>query len=560
MKKTLVVGLDAACWGYIDPMLQTGRLPTLQKLITSGVCGTLHTTMPPWTPAAWSSIVTGKNPGKHGVFDMLQRQPGTYEFHPTSATMRRGTPFWSRLNKYGIKIGLVNVPFTYPLDAVDGFVVCGFGTPNNASTITHPPELRNEIIDKFGHYGPTVNSKLLRTASAEEILEVEGKHQALQTQIAIEYSRHFHVDVLVINLMVSDHANHRIADMEQIREAYFISDSHLKLLIEGFKPDNILLFSDHGSNRLKGYFLLSSWLHDQGYSKFVENLHAERRAALNWILIQWLQGYHGWSGLGEKIVRNLFREGLQIIPPRFQRKILHGLEPTIPFAWDHVQYSDRIDYARSQVFPGSIYSGLIYLNLIGRNPNGIVSIQDRNSLLSEISAKLLDIEVPETGQRLFSNVYTSEQIYAGPLLDQSPDLVLDAYDSGWNIQTGKYNSVPEEALNGYFVKLEGDKRDSGWHSKEGIFAFAGTDFNQELGPIEGHVLDIPATLLHLYDVPVPEDYDGRVLSELFDSEYKDKPVRYQPGDPPSIVSEHEPYSSKESEMLVDQLRALGYLE
>jgi predicted AlkP superfamily phosphohydrolase/phosphomutase len=78
--------------------------------------------------------------------------------------------------------------------------------------------------------------------------------------------------------------------------------------------------------------------------------------------------------------------------------------------------------------------------------------------------------------------------------------------------------------------MENDRREHGWHSKEGVFVFAGADFRLGKMPKAGHVMDIPPTLLHLYGVPVPEDYDGRVLSELFDSELRNKPVRYQPGD------------------------------
>ncbi|MGD2158173.1 MAG: alkaline phosphatase family protein [Anaerolineales bacterium] len=562
MKKTLLVGLDAACWDYLDPMLRTGDLPFLQQLMESGAWGTMLTTMPPWTPAAWASIVTGKNPGKHGVFDMLQRQPGTHEFHPVSATTRKGTPFWRRLNEYGIRVGLVNVPFTFPPDALDGFVVCGFGTPNTAKNITYPLGLLDKRMENYGHYRPTVSSEILRSGTPEEILEFEGKHQELQIQIAVDCVRDFEVDVLVINLMLPDHANHRIANFKQVQEAYFQSDIHLKLLFEGFEPDNILLFSDHGSSRVNGYFLLGAWLHDQGYSQLVENLDAERRAALNWILVQWLQAHHKWSGFGEKVVRNLFLESLQKSPQWLQRKFLRGLERIIPFAWDHVHYSDRIDYTKSQVFPGSIYSGLIYLNLTGHNLDGINPIQDRESLLSEISEKLFEIEAPGTVKPLFSNIYTSDQIYSGSLLDQAPDLILDAYDSGWNVQTAKYNPVSEKKESGYFVKARNDKRDSGWHSKEGIFVFAGADFILGPVPIKGHVMDIPATLLHLYEVPVPEDYDGRVLSELFDSALRNKPVQYQPGDPISAVNEGErvSYSSGEEEVLVDHLRALGYLE
>ncbi|MGD8750768.1 MAG: hypothetical protein PVG14_05060, partial [Anaerolineales bacterium] len=181
------------------------------------------------------------------------------------------------------------------------------------------------------------------------------------------------------------------------------------------------------------------------------------------------------------------------------------------------------------------------------------------SLLSEISEKLSKIEEPENGQPLFSNIYTSDQIYDGPLLDRAPDLILDAYDNGWNIQAGKYNSIYEKRPGKYFVENGKVGRDSGWHSKEGIYVFSGDDFDLGSSPFQGHVMDIPASLLHLYDVPIPEDYDGRVLIELFSSEYKNKPVRYQTGDSTAMTPGSELYTAEEAEILSEHLRALGYL-
>ena len=150
MKKTLLVGFDAACWEYLDPLLRAGRLPTVQRLIDSGTWGTLQSTFPALTPTAWASIITGKNPGKHGVFDMVVRNPDTYEFMPTNAQLRRGTPFWQRFNECGFRVGLVNVPFTYPPEPIDGFVVTGFGTPNSASDFAYPGEVLEWITARFG--------------------------------------------------------------------------------------------------------------------------------------------------------------------------------------------------------------------------------------------------------------------------------------------------------------------------------------------------------------------------------------------------------------------------
>jgi len=162
MKKTLLVGLDAACWEYLDPLLKSGRLPTLQRLMNTGVSGILHSTIPARTPTAWGSIVTGKNPSKHGIFDMLWRRPGTYEFIMTNARVRSGTPFWKRLNECGLRVGLVNVPFSYPPNHVDGFVVCGFGTPNSVANITYPADVQDWINENFGDYQPWLETHRLK--------------------------------------------------------------------------------------------------------------------------------------------------------------------------------------------------------------------------------------------------------------------------------------------------------------------------------------------------------------------------------------------------------------
>jgi len=558
-KKTLLVGLDAACWEYLDPLLEANQMPTLRGLMNSGMWGTMHSTMPPWTPTAWASIATGKNPGKHGVFDMLQRQPGSYAFTPTNATERMGTPFWKRLNEHELRTGLVNVPFTYPPDHVDGFVVCGFGTPGSVPDVTYPNDILAWITNEFGPYQPAVDAKFLRTAPPSEILDLETKHQSRQVQIALGLTERYSVDVLIINLMLTDHANHKMPDMAQIYEAYRRADTDLNNLIEGFRPDNVMLFSDHGSNRLKGNFLLNAWLRDRGYYVQAENVPAERSAALNWVLVQWLQVHQGWSGPQEKVVRRLARDGLLRLPDRIKQQFWDKVETSVPFARDHVLLSDQPDYTRTPVFPGSVYSGLLYFNLIDREPTGVIQPEERNELASKIASELRQVEEPKTGVPLFSNVYTAKDLYTGPATQHAPDLIIDGYDGGWGIQASKYVPTSESTSDRYFVQI-GNHRDFGWHSRDGIFLFSGQDFQARQATRSGHVMDIPATLLHLYGVPIPEDYDGRVLAETMIPELCQQPIVHQSGDDEATRPGDHAYSAEEAEELVNHLRALGYLD
>ena len=558
-KKTVLVGLDAACWEYLEPLLQDGRMPRLQQLINAGTSGTMHSTMPPWTPTAWASLVTGKNPGKHGIFDMTWRRPNTYQFTPTNARIRAGTPFWQRLNDCGLSVGLVNVPFTYPIESLNGFVVAGFGTPESATELTYPKEVLSWIQEKWGNYEPVVNAEFLQTASPAEILAKEIAHQRQQVQIAIELAGRYQVDVLIINLLLPDHANHKMPHMEQIQEAYCQSDADLADLLEAFRPDNVMLLSDHGSSRLKGDFLLNAWLRAQGYYMELENNPDERSAALNWLLMQWLQRQRGWSGWGEKIFRRLVRESLFRMPRWLQGKFWQRMDNVFPFAREHVFLSNLPDYSRTRVFPGSAYAGLLYLNVAGRESTGVVPPETSKELAAEIAAKLLDIREPETGQSLFANIYTSEELYSGPAAANAPDLILDSYGKEWNIRSSKYALSTCPAQHRYFVAAD-NGRDFGWHSRDGIFVFSGPDFALGQASCEGHLVDVPATLLHLYDVPVPEDYDGRVLTELMSPESRERPIRSQPGDTVSPEMVGEAYTDEEAAEVVSHLRALGYVD
>jgi predicted AlkP superfamily phosphohydrolase/phosphomutase len=557
MKKTLLVGLDAACWEYLEPLLQSGGMPTLQALIDSGISGTMRSTMPPWTPAAWASIVTGKNPGKHGIFDMAWRRPDSYDFSPTSARVRAGTPFWRRLNDRGVRVGLVNVPFTYPPDEVEGFVVSGFGTPGSAERVTYPADLEQWIERRFGRYQPVVDPEILKSAAPPVVLQAEREHQECQVQIAAGLAGLHRVDVLVINLMLTDHANHKMPEMAQVEQAYRFSDLHLRQLLDEFSPDNILLISDHGSNRLQGDFLLNHWLRDRGYLVTLENSPVERSRAINWVLMQYFRD----SGVGrflEKGLRRLFKGILRNLTDRQGRMVWNQIERRIPFARAHARFSDRPDYRRTKIFPGSIYSGLLYFNLEGREPEGVLPQDAREELAAGLISQLREVYEPGTGKPLFSNIYGAKNVYHGPAVDSAPDLVLDSYDMGWNIRATQYIPGPQRLHEGYFVS-SANRRDFGWHSRDGIFVFSGLDFIRGRSPAGAHVTDIASTLLHLYGIPVPEDYDGRALVELMTPEHQQRAVLTQPGDKEEIAFEDEDLSVEDSEALKDHLKALGYL-
>jgi predicted AlkP superfamily phosphohydrolase/phosphomutase len=378
-------------------------------------------------------------------------------------------------------------------------------------------------------------------------------------RIAASLAEQYDVHVLAINLMLTDHANHKMPRMELVHEAYIQSDADIGALLAAFQPDNVLLISDHGSSRLKGDFLLNVWLQEHGYCVYGENNLGQQNGALDWILRQWLQGHLGWSGRPAKVLRRAIRNVLPRLPRAMQRQFWTRIEKVIPFAESHVRLSTKPDYNRTAVFPGSLYSGLLYFNVSSPTLSGPIPAQDRISLAAKLKDELADVREPDTGKPLFANVYSSEELYSGSAVRDAPDVVLDAFRSQWNIRTRQPAPFKGKQHSRYFITFD-EKRDFGWHSPEGVFVFSGPAFRPGRASNAACLMDVPATLLHLYGVPVPEDWDGQVLVDLLTSELGQRPVRSQPGDAEQVSVQDDGLSEEEADSLVSHLRALGYLD
>ena len=164
--KVVVIGLDAATWTVIRPWIAEGKMPNLAKLMKAGVSGPLQSIMPPITPPAWTSFMTGKNPGKHGIYNFIKSEQGSYAMKYANATSRRAPTVWKLLNDAGYTVGTMNVPFTYPPEPLNGFQISGMDTPSETSPFIHPPELREELVKHLG--GIQLDIRFLGAMSTDE--------------------------------------------------------------------------------------------------------------------------------------------------------------------------------------------------------------------------------------------------------------------------------------------------------------------------------------------------------------------------------------------------------
>ena len=144
-KKVIVIGLDGLEPAIVESMLERGELPNLASIGRQGFYSRLATTYPAQTPVAWSSFATGTNPGGHGIFDFISRDPLTYlpdaalsHFEPPKNIFsppqvrneRRGEPLWIALTRAGIPSVVLRCPCTFPPDELNGRMLSGVGVPD----------------------------------------------------------------------------------------------------------------------------------------------------------------------------------------------------------------------------------------------------------------------------------------------------------------------------------------------------------------------------------------------------------------------------------------------
>lgn len=544
LRKTLVLSIDSGCWEYLDPLIAAGRMPNVARLVDGGVRGILESTMPPITPVAFSSFITGTNPGKHGIFDWTVRS-ATGSPRSASAAVRRGLPFWRYLNRAGVRVGVFNIPMTYPPRPVEGFLVPGIPVPEGAQDSTYPVEVRDRIEERHGAYRVDVSHSLLEEGIGE-YAAAWPQYERMQTDAALELMEEYGVDVLAFNYASLDRLNHFSPRWEDLEAALVNVDDQIGRFVKQYPEANVILMSDHGSRRVKSAFLLGKWLAQNGYAVYGKRSLDIPRSEANFALARYLQA-RGMNGTGEKVLRGLLRGLLTVTPAGWRRSIWRAIHRAAPEALGY-RFSERLDWQRTQVFAMS-NSGPLFINTADPRDGGKAAHEDlRGALIRD----LLAVRDPATGEQVFSRVHRRAEIYHGPRLSQSPDLVADHYDSTCDLV------VDNEPGSFCFVNRLNRFGD---HTRDGIFVLSGPDFVRRSE--ENHrasILDLPATLLHLYGVPIPDDFDGRVLEEHLVPDFRSAhPIRAQAASVDAPVPSTAEHREADERELIARLRDLGYL-
>src|SRR4051812_32666127 len=512
--KLLVLGLDGATWDILEPLASEGVLPNLARLRDQGASGTLNSVFPPLSPVAWTGVMTGKNSGKHGIFEFLEYGNDPLKVKVNSSRSIRSDLIWEVAARHGKKTVAGGVPMSYPprpAEDFPGFYLGDFLSPEDAADFSSDPALFAELERVVGPYRPwstAIHDGGNEAGVIDDLTRFLDQH--LKT---VEFLMdRCEWDLFLFDLMATDRFGHELwhvwdlahraargreAELAALRpklvEFWKTLDRGLGAIHEKLPVDaSLLLMSDHGFGPIEWYVNFNVWLLEQGYIALQDTAYVRQK---HWfyrhgVTPEWIYNVMSRMGLAKHRVS------------RFRGKQSSALDR---FSESAFLSRRHIDWSRTKAYSQGNF-GQIFLNLKGRQAQGCVDPADARGLIDDLKAGLKEIKHPESGDSLVERVYEAEEIYHGPHVPNAPDLTIVLND--WRYRTiGLHDFTTHKMISRAFGP-------TGDHRMEGVLIATGPAFRAGAVPDGADLLDIAPTALQVLGVPVPADMDGRVLTEL----------------------------------------------
>jgi predicted AlkP superfamily phosphohydrolase/phosphomutase len=536
--KLTTIGLDAATFAVIDPMLEAGELPNLRRLCDAGARGVLRSVTHPLTPHAWSTMTTGVNAGRHGIWDFTQRAESSYDLRLVNGSCRRAPAIWDRLSAAGVRSALVSIPFTWPAPRIEGCVLAGFDAADRDQGFTHPAELLDELR---GRFGPLVLDYRFPIGSDGQLdLDLVRRAAEQKVEIALWLAERCEVDLLFTVFMAADHTHHLCWDdwerrglESRVAEVYRILDRAAGALA-GAAGDggDVLVVSDHGGGSLEGVVNLNAFLADRGFL-----------------------AYRGGSAaLGRRAASRVF-DLRRLFPESVRTWVKRRLPALRERAYEATAYT-VVDWPRTRAYAYGTF-GNVVINVRGREAEGIVDPSEYESVRTEVAEALRELRGRD-GEPIVAAVHRRDDLCYGPELSKVPDLIVEFEEYRWlgkgNLQ-GRSESLWDR------IEIESSSHSYvGSHRVEGIVSLTGPSAAAGR-TIEADIADVAPTILYLLDQPLPSDLDGRLITEALDPAVLDeRPPEYSDAESEVLVSDADGYSAEDEKAVEERLRSLGYLE
>ncbi len=456
MRKAILIGLDCAAPDLVFSRF-INRLPNLRRMMRLGVYGELESCDPPITIPAWSVMTSSKSPGILGLYGFRHRKGSSYrDVWIASSNRVKVRRIWDCVADAGGKSCIVGVPPSYPPFPLDGWLVGCFITPDTNREYTHPPSLRDEITKLVGDYPVDVEFRIEdKRGLIKDIREMTKKHFEVVRHLI--RTRDWRLFMFVeIGLDRVHHAFWKYFDethhlhepgneFENVMEEYYVYlDQELGELLKIADDDTVVLVaSDHGGKPMRGAFCINSWLEKQGLlrlKKPAQGIIRLEDADVDWgKTVAW-----GWGGY----------------------------------------------YAR------------IFLNVKGREEQGVVDPKDYERVRNEVANRIQRIRGPN-GEVWNTKVLVPDEAYPACRGDP-PDLMVYFDDLYWrsagtighgNLYLPENDTGPDDAV----------------HDKKGLYIYY--DPKRDLGSVvrDMNIIDVAPTVLMAMGLPIPADMEGRAL-------------------------------------------------
>lgn len=437
MSKLFVIGLDCA-----EPSLVFDQwredLPNLARLIEEGTYGPLTSTIPPITVPAWTCMLSGKDPGEHGFYGFRNR--ADYSYHQmtiATADRIRFPRIWDLVSQAGKTAIVIGVPQTYPVRPINGIMVSSFLTPSTQSNYTYPADFKEEISAVVGDYMLDVPD--FRTDDKIHLLQQIYQMTRKRIELVKHLLRTRQWDFFMWVEMGVDrihhglwkyhdpnHPKHEPGNPYQnaIRKYYQFLDEQIGEMLAMLPDDTaVMVMSDHGAQPMMGGICINEWLRREGYLRILapENLNEPTKMQTD--------------------------ELCDLQAHRAKRTI-------VPMS------KVEIDWKHTIAWGAGGYYGRIFLNVQGREPDGVIPPERYEAVRDELIAKLEAMPGLD-GQPLGNRVFRPEEIYR-EINNIPPDLIVYFGNLAWR-------SVGSLGYGGIYTFENDTGPDDANHAQDGLY-------------------------------------------------------------------------------------------
>jgi len=476
--------------------MDDGDLPRLSVIRDKNGFSSLKSVIPPHTAPGWTSITTGVNPGKHGIFYFynFSTSPPTVTNTTNSSTPR----IWDYVESFHENSVVVNVPITYPVSKISGFIVSGIPPWYIDERSVYPQDLLKTLKSIGYEIDTPMNKNLEKNPDAlvNRLVATEKKRVDLFLDLLKEKEWSFGMIVLT----ALDRLQHKMLGKDgnvAVRKCYSEIDALVGKIVDSLGSDvNVLIVSDHGFNFRPVALYPNAWLHEQGLLK--------RKSSIRFRL----------SRIGHGIVDGHFNW----LPQRIMKRFQGGIEV--------IYKIDAVDLAKSRAFvPGT--DGIIVVK----------SKEDQKLIISGLS-KLKD----DSGKEVCT-VYTRDQVFKGDRLNSAPELLIVPRDDV-NIRTNPFSRT--------FVSTSGNFTKAN-HSPNGVFFATGPNIVKSES-LDIRLEDIAPTALALMGVLPSESMDGKIIKDIILEPLNSLKNSQLIVDDKSFAA----FSEKDEKLVLENLKRLGY--